>query len=215
MERPVSTNTQPQEKQPVHGIDVAAHEEFLAFASEHPEAIQFVLSAVGTDEGRVLHTRSKTQSYSLGGQEIDRFGREYTQHFGGHKEVEAHVGFVDPTDREEAIEVALAALTGCINGSVSLSAVQAGVDIDELETTVTVDFDPSVFLGLAEPNDADGTPTNMYGDLRIDIRVSGENLDDETLDRIRGWVSRSPVYNLLTLGHDASPRVSLASDQSS
>ena len=194
---------------------MAAHDEFLAFAAENPDAVQFVLSAVGTDEGRVLHTRSKTQSYSLGGQEFDRIGREYTHHFGGHKEVEDHVGFIDPTDREEAIEVALAALTGCINGSISLSAVQAGVDIDELETTVTVDFDPSVFLGIADIDAADGTPANMYSDLQIDIRVSGKDLDDETLDQIRAWVNRSPVYNLMTLGHEASPQVSLHSGQSS
>ena len=194
---------------------MAAHEEFLAFAEENPDAVQFVLSAVGTDEGRVLHTRSKTQSYSLGGQEIDRVGREYTQHFGGHREVEEAVGFVDPTDREEAIEVALAALTGCINGSISLSAVQSGVDIDELETTVTVDFDPSVFLGIKETTEAGGPPTDMYGDLQIDIRVSGEDLDDETLDQIRGWASRSPVYNLMTLGHEASPQVSVKPQQSS
>lgn len=200
--------------QPVHGIDMAAHEEFLSYAEENPEAVQFVLSAVGTDEGRVLHTRSTTKSYSLGGQEFDRVAREYTQHFGGHKEVEEAVGFVDPTDREEAIEVALAALTGCINGSISLSAVQAGVDIDELETTVSVAFDPSVFLGLEEIQDADGTRTNMYGDLQIDVQVSGDDLDDESLDRIRTWVGRSPVYNLMTLGHDAAPQVSLLSDQS-
>ncbi|AXG07688.1 OsmC family peroxiredoxin [Haloplanus rubicundus] len=204
----MSTTTQPQAKQPVHGIDVAAHEEFLTYAEENPEAVQFVLSAVGTDEGRVLHTRSQTQSYMLGGQEYDRVARGYTQHFGGHKEVEEAVGFVDPTDREEAIEVALASLTACINGAISLSAVQAGVDIDELETTVSVDFDPSVFLGLEAPRDADGTPTDMYGDLRIDIQVSGEDLDDDILDRVGEWVNRSPVYNLMALGHGGTPQVS-------
>lgn len=210
----MSTTTQSQELQSVHGVDMAAHEEFLAYAEANPEAVQFVLSAVGTDEGRVLHTRSTTQSYSLGGQEIDRVAREYTHHFGGHKEVEEAVGFVDPTDREEAIEVALAALTGCINGSISLSAAQAGVDIDALETTVTVDFDPSVFLGIEAIEGADGTRTNMYGDLRIDIEVTGDDLDDETLDQIREWVGRSPVYNLMSLGHDAAPQVSLMSGQS-
>jgi len=210
----MSKTTQPQEKQPVHGVDMAAHEEFLAYAEENPEAIQFVLSAVGTDEGRVLHTRSKTQSYSLGGEECDRVAREYTHHLGGHKEVEEAAGFVDPTDREEAIEVALATLTGCINGSISLSAVQAGVDIDELETTVTVDFDPSVFLGLEDVKGADGAPANMYGDLQIDIEVSGEDVDGETLDQVREWVSRSPVYNLMTLGHEGSPQVSLMADRS-
>ena len=214
MEQKMSTTTQPQAKQPVHGIDTAAHEEFLTYAEENPEAVQFVLSAVGTDEGRVLHTRSQTQSYMLGGQEFDRVARGYTHHFGGHKEVEEAVGFVDPTDREEAIEVALAALTACINGSISLSAVQAGVDIDELQTTVSVEFDPSVFLGLEAPRDADGTPTDMYGDLRIDIRIAGEDLDDDVLDRVGEWVSRSPVYNLMALGHEAAPQVSWMSDQS-
>ncbi len=205
----MSKTTQSSQTQTVHGIDMAAHEEFLAVAEENPEAVQFVLSAVGTDEGRVLHTRSKTQSYSLGGETLDRAAREYTHHFGGHKEVEEAVGFVDPTDREEAIEVALAALTACINGSISLSAAQAGVDIDELETTVTVEFDPSVFLGVEEIQNADGTRTNMYGDLQIEIKVSGEDLDDEIRNQIQGWVSRSPVYNLMTLGHEAVPQVSL------
>lgn len=210
----MSTTTQPQAEQPVHGIDMAAHNEFLAFAAENPEAVQFVLSAVGTDEGRVLHTRTQTQSYTLGGQEFDRVARGYTHHFGGHKEVEEAVGFVDPTDREEAIEVALAALTACINGSISLSSVQAGVDIAEIETTVTVDFDPSVFLGLEEPRDADGAPANMYSDLRIDIEVRGDDLDDGVLDRVREWAARSPVYNLMTLGHETSPQVSRMSDRS-
>ena len=193
---------------------MAAHEEFLTYAEENPDAVQFVLSAVGTDEGRVLHTRSETQSYTLGGEEIDRMARGYTQHFGGHKEVEEAVGFVDPTDREEAIEVALASLTACINGAISLSAVQAGVDIDELQTTVSVDFDPSVFLGLEAPRGADGTPTNMYGDLRIDVQVSGEDLDGDILDRVGEWVNRSPVYNLMALGHEATPQVSWMSGQS-
>jgi len=190
-----------------------AHEEFLAYAKANPEAVQFELSAVGTDEGRVLHTRTQTQSYTLGGQEFDRVARGYTHHFGGHKEVEDAVGFVDPTDREEAIEVALAALTACINGSISLSAVQAGVDIDEIETSVAVDFDPSVFLGLEETRDAEGTPVNMYGDLKIDIQVSGDGLDDDDLDHVREWVSRSPVYNLMRLGHEAPPQVSQKPDQ--
>lgn len=209
----MTTSTQPKAEQS-HGIDTTAHEAFLAFAEENPEAVQFVLSAVGTDEGRVLHTCSQTQSYTLGGQEFDRVARGYTHHFGGHKEVEAAVGFVDPTDREEAIEVALAALTGCINGSVSLSAVQAGIDIDEIETTVTVEFDPFVFLGLEATRDADGTPTNMFGDIRVDVRVSGEDLDDDILDQVRGWASRSPTYNLMTLRHEAPTQVSRKPAQS-
>ena len=77
-----------------------------------------------------------------------------------------------------------------------------------------VGFDPSVFLGPREVNGADGTAADMYGDHQVDSRVSGGDLDDESLDRIRGWVMRSPVYNLMTLGHEASPQLSLTSEQS-
>lgn len=209
----MSQTTQPRTKQIAHGIDLAAHEEFLAYAKENPDAVQFVLRAEGTDEGRVLHTRSRTGPYSLGGEDIDRVAREYTYHFGGHKEVEDHVGFVDPTDRAEAMEVALAALTGCINGAISMSAVQAGVDLDEIETNVTVDWDPSVLLGLTETTDDDGAPTDMWGDLQIDIEVAGEDIDDETLDQISGWVDRSGVYNLMTLAHEATPNISVMAER--
>lgn len=97
---------------------------------------------------------------------------------------------VNTTDREGAIEVAPAVLTGCINGSISLSAAQAAFDIDELETTVTVAFDPSVFLGLDEIRDADAARTNMYGDLQVDVQVSGDDLHDEILARVQDSVAR-------------------------
>lgn len=209
----MSQTTQPEATRIAHGIDLDAHEQFLAFAKENPEDVQFVLRAEGTDEGRVLHTRSTTGSYSLGGEEIDRVARKYSYHIGGHKEVEDSVGFVDPTDRPEAMEVALAALTGCINGAISMSAVQAGVDLDEIETNITVGWDPSVFLGLSETTDANGAPSDMWGDLQIDIEVSGDDVDEETLDQVREWVDRSGVYNLVTLAHKATPTVSMMADR--
>lgn len=209
----MSQTTQPVAERIAHGIDMDAHEKFLAFAKENPDAVQFILRAQGTDEGRVLHTRSTTGPYSLGGEEIDRIARDYTYHFGGHKEVEDHVGFVDPTDRPEAMEVALAALTGCINGAISMSAVQAGVDLDEIETNITVDWDPSVLLGLTETTDQDGAPTDMWGDLQIDIEVSGDDIDEETLEQVREWVDRSGVYNLVALAHKATPNVSMMADR--
>lgn len=45
-----------------------------------------------------------------------------------HREVEEALGFEDPTDREEIIEAALAALTSCINTAVSASALVRGID---------------------------------------------------------------------------------------
>lgn len=63
---------------------------------------------------------------------------------------------MDPTDREEASEVVLAALTACVNTAVSASALVRGIELDELTTTVSVDWDPFVFGGL-QPAD-DGEP---------------------------------------------------------
>ena len=46
----MSKDIQTKTKQPTHGVDMAAHEEFLSFAEENPEAVPFVLRAEGIDD---------------------------------------------------------------------------------------------------------------------------------------------------------------------
>lgn len=191
----------------MQGVDLDSLEAFLEFATENPDDVQFELGASGVYEGRAIHTKATTRPYTLGGGEIDRVAREYTYHFGGHKEVEDAVGFIDPTDRPEVIETALAALTGCINAAVSMSAIAKGIELDELETSVRIPWDPFVFLHLEDIEAEDG-PIDMFGDLEVTIRVSGEDLDDANLRYLEESVGRSAVYNLMTLAHRCNPRVS-------
>lgn len=200
--------THSQESTVSQGVDTAALADFLDFAAENPEAVQFGLEAVGEYEGRAIHTAARTGPYTLGGDRIDRPAREYVSHFGGHREVEDAVGFEDPTDRQEVIETALACLTGCINAALSMSAIARGIELDALETRVRVDWDPFVFLHLRDIQE-DGDPVDMFGDLDVEITVSGD-LSEDDRRYLEESVGRSAVYNLFTLPHVASPSVTVA-----
>ena len=193
----------------VQGVDLDGLAAFLEYAEANPEDVQFGLGAEGVYEGRAIHTKATTGPYTLGGGEIDRAAREYTYHFGGHREVEEAVGFVDPTDRQEVIETALVALSGCLNAAVSMSAIARGIELDTLETRVAIDWDPFVFLHLRDVEDESGDPVDMFGDLSVDITVAGDGLDEADRRYLEESVGRSAVYNLVTLAHRCTPHVHL------
>lgn len=191
-----------------HGVDVDGLAAFLEFAAENPADVQFELEAQGVYERRAIHTKATTGPYTLGGDRIDRVAREYTYHFGGHREVEEAVGFVDPTDRPEVIETALAALSGCINAAVSMSALARGIELTDLETTVRISWDPFVFLHLEEIENEGGEPVDVFGNLEVDLAVGGDLTEDD-LRYVEESVRRSAVYNLVTLAHDSEPTARL------
>lgn len=192
-----------------HGLDTRRLKAFQDFARENPAEVAFEFEANGVYEGRAVHTRSTTGPYTLGGQRIDRMARSYTHHFGAHKEVEDAVGFVDPTDRQEVVEVALAALTGCINAVVSVSAVARGIELDRLETEVRISWDPAVFLHLRDVAH-EGERTDQFGDLEIELLIAGDGLDDADISYLRTSVERSAVFNLVTLPHRAVTSIRVA-----
>ena len=197
-----------QEETVTHGVDVERLGAFLESAEENPEDVQFELESTGVYEGRAIHTTARTGPYTLGGQKIDRVAREYVTHFGGHREVEEAVGFVDPTDRREVIETALAALSGCLNAAISMSALAKGIDLEELGTTIRIEWDPFVFLLLEDIEGEDGDPVDMFGDLQVRLEVAGD-LDGEDLRYIEESAGRSAVYNLVTLAHRCEPSARL------
>lgn len=186
-----------------HGVDLEAFHEFVEYATENPDDVQFELGARSCYEGRLFHSLAKIDAYTLGDDEIERETREYTLPLGAWKEVEAAAGFVDPTDRMEPIEVALAALTGCLNVAVGVTALANEIDVDDLETTVRLDFDPRVILTIHDVDRAD----EMFDDIRVEIAVSGESLTDEEAEILAAGAKRSPVWNLVTLAHEMEPVV--------
>ena len=205
---------QPQDRAVRYGVDSDDLAEFVDFARENPDDVQFELRANGYWEGRAFHTLSKIGPYSLGGQTIDRETRDYTFPFGAHREVEAALGFIDPDDRPEVIETALAALSGCLNHVISLHLVSEGLDVEKLETTVRIPWSPFVALDIDDADTEDGALRDQYGDLEIEIRVGGENVTEETLERVQSAARRSAVYNLISLAHPAEPMVEMMAAES-
>jgi uncharacterized OsmC-like protein len=197
-----------------HGVDVEAFQRFCDHARANPDEVQFVLEAEGSYEGRVAHTRASTGPYILGGQRIDRQAREYVYYIGAHKEVEEALGFTEPTDREEPTELALAALTACINTAVSGSALARDIELSRLETRVSIGWDPFVFLHLREADER-GDLVNQFRDLEVEIVVEGRDLTEEDRAYLESSVRRSAVYNLFTLGHRNAPvvEVGIGSDR--
>ncbi|HEX6314082.1 MAG TPA: OsmC family protein [Gemmatimonadaceae bacterium] len=192
-----------------HGVDLEAFGRFTEYATAHPEDVQFVLEARGVYEGRAAHTRAGTGPYTLGGRRIERVAREYVYHIGAHREVEEALGFTEPTDREEPTEVALAALTACINTAVSASALARGIELSRLETRVSIGWDPFVFLHLRDPIEH-GDLINQFEGMKVRIVVDGDDLTDTDRAYLQDSVRRSAVYNLFTLGHQNTPTVELA-----
>lgn len=192
------------------GVDIEQFQRFREHAKAHPEDVGFELEAAGSYEGRVAHSRVVMGPYTLGGQRIDRLSRQYAHHMGAHKEVEEALGFTEPTDREEPTEVALGALSACINTAVSGSAVARGIELSRLETRVSIAWNPFVFLHLRE-SDEDGQLVNQFDNLTIELVVEGENLTDEDRAYLQASVRRSAVYNLFSLGHRNAPAVAIGS----
>lgn len=188
-----------------NGVNLEQYAEFVEHATENPEDVQLGLGARGVAEGRAMHTLGKINEFTYGGEEIKRETREYTFPMGAHKELEADAGFVDPTDRPEPVEIALAGLTGCLNAVVGVAALEAGIDLNELETTVSVDLDPRVFLGIHDVERSEET----YDNFDIDVEVSGPGLTEEDAETLRKGALRSPVFNLMALSHEMSPDVRL------
>jgi uncharacterized OsmC-like protein len=186
-----------------HGVDTQAFHEFVEHATETPDAVQFELGARALYEGRLFHSLAKIDAYALGGDEIRRETREYTLPLGAWKEVEAASGFVDPTDRMEPIEVALAALAGCLNVAVGVAAIANGIDLDDLETDVKLDFDPRVIFMIHDVDRSEET----FDDISVEIEVDGPGLTEEEADLLAAGARRSPVWNLMRLTHDMEPTV--------
>jgi len=185
------------------GIDREKFHEFVEYATENPEAVQMELGARAPYEGRLFHSLAKVDEYSLGGEEIHRETREYTLPMGAWKEMEDAAGFVDPTDRMEPIEVALAALSGCLNVAVGVTALANDIELDDLETTVRLEFDPRVVLLIHDVEQSE----EMFDDIRIEIAVSGEAVSEEDAEMLAEGAKRSPVWSLLRFAHDMDPSV--------
>jgi hypothetical protein len=140
----------------------------------------------------------------MGGEEGGA-SRDYTLHVGVPGEFEANVGFVEPVDRMESVEVALGALTTCITNTISQAALVEGIDVEHITTSVSVPIDLRVFLGVLPTEERE----TIIGTPEIDIEIEGRGLGKADRERLAAMVDRSPMYALVTLAHPTEPTVTV------
>jgi hypothetical protein len=51
----------------------------------------------------------------------------------------------------------------------------------------------------------------MYGELQIDVDVTGTGLSDDDVEKVKEYYRRSPVYTLVTLAQPNQPNVTVRS----
>ena len=186
------------------GLDVEQYRAFIEAVRENPGMVEGELRAVGEYEGTAYHTEARFGPYEMGGEESGA-SRDYRLHVGVPGEFEATVGFVDPVDRMESVEVALGALTTCITNTISQAALVEGIDVEQITTSVSVPVDLRVLLGVLPATERE----TVIGQPTIDIEVEGHGLTEADRDRLVAMVDLSPMYALVTLAHPTEPTLTL------
>ncbi|RXK50166.1 OsmC family protein [Halorientalis pallida] len=194
----------PQTETVQHGVHVGDHLEFVDWLEANPDDGRIEFRATGVAEDTVNRTTATIDEWSLGGDEMGA-DRDHTLHFGLPEELEESLGFTDLEERYEAIEGALAGLTACINGTIAFNAVREGIDVGDVRTRVRAPTDLRVLFGIHDTDRAD----EMFDEPIIEVEVTGSDLSDEDVERIREYPKRSPVYNLVTLAHPNDPAVTV------
>jgi uncharacterized OsmC-like protein len=176
----------------VAGVDTAKLEEFRTAQRKDP--VTLGLKAKALWEGEMGRATVHIGPYQLNGDRIDRPTRHYTTAFGAWKEVEEAVGMIGPTDRQEPVEMALAAMAACVVNSITFNAYRHGIKLDDLEVTVGTDVNPDVLFELRGPEEHAACMQN----LRAEIKVKGESLTPEKLEIIKRLAEHSPVDGLIS-----------------
>ncbi|MDG5817281.1 OsmC family peroxiredoxin [Natronococcus sp. A-GB7] len=184
-----------------HGVDAETHLEFIDWVEANPEDAMLEFRASGVTEEVANRTTATIGDWALGGEEMGA-EREHTLEFGLPPELEEAMGYVEATDRHEAIEGALAGLTACINGTIVYNAIREGIDLEGVTTAVRAPVDLRMLFGIHDVDRAH----QMYGELEIDVEVTGELTAEEKM-AVREYPKRSPVYTLVTLEQPNRPTI--------
>lgn len=195
-----------QSERKEQGIRVDDHLKFIDWMKENPDEAMIEFRATGVAEDVANRTIATIGEWGLGGEEMGAT-REHTLEFGLPRELEEAMAYVEPTERYEAVEGALAGLTACINGTIAFNAIREGINVDEVSTQVRAPIDLRMLFDVHGVDKAD----EMYGELQIDVTVTGTDMTDTEIEKVKTYYERSPVYTLVTLAHPNEPSVTVRS----
>lgn len=90
------------------------------------------------------------------------------------------------------VEYALAALNGCLTTSLIYHAAAQGINIDEVESTLSGDLDLQGFLGMSE------NVRNGYEKIKVNFRVKSDAPREKIRELVDLAQKRSPVFDIVS-----------------
>ena len=182
------------------GLNLKKYNQIVEDVRKNPAYGRVEFSAVGESEEMVYHSSARIGPFKAGG-EVYGKSRDYILHLGLPVELQGDVDH--PVDRIEPIELALAGLADCVIGSLRVHALINHIDVDHVTVTIRAPLDLQVLLAIEDVEKR----TEMYGNLSIEVEISGPDLTEEQRIFLSEQLKRSPVYNLIGLAHEMNTTV--------
>lgn len=176
----------------IKGVNLAKFNAGIEDIRANPAHGRVEFRATGESEEMLYHSTARIGSFKAAGQEMGKT-REYVLHLGLPIELQGDVEH--PVDRIEPVELALAALSDCIIGTISMHALLNGIDIDSISTTIQAPLNLQVLVGI----DGLEKRNQIYENISIDVEIEGSNLTEKQRLFLSEQTKRSPVFNLIAL----------------
>ena len=175
------------------GFNVDKLEEFNKFAADNPNDVLLGITAKTIWDGEGGGSLAKIGPWEMAGNSVSKPTRDYSIQFGAWKEVEEALGVEKAMDRIEPVEVALAAVSACVNTAIAINAAREGVAYDGLEITTKAMVDPRVLVGVLPAEEA----ASCLQSVEMTIEVQGD-VSDADKQKIADMAKRSPVHAMIS-----------------
>ena len=178
----------------VKGLNLGKYNQIVADVRANPAHGRVEFRATGESEEMVYHSTARVGPFRAAGEEFGK-SRDYVLHLGLPVDLQGDVD--DPVDRIEPVELALAALTDCVIGTLRVHALLNGIEIETVSATVRAPLDLQVLLDIEDLDKRH----EMYGSITIDMEIEGPEVTEEQRLFLSEQLKRSPVFNLVGLAH--------------
>jgi len=185
------------------GIDLARYYAMVDAVRENPEFGVLTFRAANETEDMLYHGKACISTFKIGDEEFGQT-RQHIIHTGLPLELQTEA--VEPVDRVEPVELALAAMGDCVIGTINIYALLNDIDVDRVSAEVSAPVDTAVLLDLADLEQRH----DMYGPLQINVQIEGDSLTEADRRFLEEQALRSPVFNLIALDHDVMPVVTIS-----
>lgn len=195
-------NSKGNESSASKGIDLAKFDLMVQDIRANPAHGRVEFRATGESEEMIYHSTARIGPFKAAGQEFGQT-RQYVLHLGLPVELQGEVKH--PVDRIEPVELALAGLSDCIIGTIAMHALLNEINIEHISVAVRAPLSLQVLLGIDGLDKRDQT----YGNIKIDVEIEGPDLTEKQREFLSEQTKRSPVFNLVALGHEMDTTLSI------